>query len=106
MYHASIHVKMLLIVGLLLAIWVNSGQCTCPTWTHPNKSSSQHECLCGNSLKDAVYCDPNTLEVHLAPYYCISYSEKLNTTVVGTCPYRGHDFGQPLPSKLTVTYMW
>ena len=59
----------------------------CPTWTHPNESSSQHECICGDSLKHTVKCDPTTLDVYLSPLYCISYDEDLNNTVIGNCPY-------------------
>ena len=60
----------------------------CPAWTHPNESSSQHECICGDSLKYTVECNPSTLDVYLPPFYCMSYNESLNTTFVGKCPYR------------------
>ena len=59
----------------------------CPTWTYHKKSSSQKKCVCGNSMMDAVQCSP-TLDVHISPYYCMSYDEGLNATVVGKCPYR------------------
>ena len=42
----------------------------------------------GDLHKGAVECNPSTLEVSLSPHCCISYEEQLNTTVVGTCPYR------------------
>ena len=64
---------------------------SCPTWTHPNKTSLSHECICGDSLKGAVECDQDTLKVQLAPYYCISYDGWLNTTIIGNCPYRYYE---------------
>ena len=64
---------------------------TCPTWTHPNKTSFRHECICGDLLKGAIECDPDTLKSRLAQYYCIHYDTELNRTVVGNCPYRHYE---------------
>ena len=85
---------MSLLVLLILKLAVGEGNhhvskhLACPTWTHPNKTSLKHECICGDSLKGAVDCDPDTLRIRLAPYYCISYDKLMNTTVIGNCPYR------------------
>ena len=82
---------------VLLCIWMNieASKCVqkpnvpeCPTWTYPNKFSSQDECVCGSHLEGAVECSPTTLDVFIAPYYCMSYDQVLNTTVIGSCPYR------------------
>ena len=67
----------------------------CPTWTYPNKTSLSHECICGDFLEGAVVCDQDTLKVRLAPYYCISYNRWLNTTVIGSCPYRYYESELP-----------
>lgn len=64
----------------------------CPTWTYPNKSSSQHECVCGDIIKGAVNCNPVTLDVSISPYYCMSYDENMNTTIVANCPYRPPEY--------------
>ena len=84
---------MLLLVSLLFIIWSSDGECispeqtVCPTWTYPNLSSSQHECICGDSLEGAVDCDRETLNVRIVKYYCVFFSEKLNSTLIGSCPY-------------------
>ena len=77
----------------------------CPTWAHPNKTSLKRECVCGDSLEGAVDCDPDTLQIRLAPYYCISYDKQLNTTVIGNCPHGGENFKLPKdPSVLDSSF--
>ena len=73
----------------------------CPTWTYPNKSSLQNGCVCGSLLEDAVKCNPTTLDVFISPYYCMSYDDCLNTTVVGICPYMqiAHQYSSVLVPK-------
>ena len=68
-----------------------SASFSCPTWTYPNLSSSQHECVCGDPVGGAVSCDQNTKEVSIAPYYCMTYDSKENMMVVGYCPYRNSE---------------
>ena len=59
---------------------------TCPTWFHhPNLQSD--ECVCGSSLYKAVSCDPSTANVQVAKHFCVFFSDELNTTLFGTCPY-------------------
>ena len=95
---------MLLLVFLL--VWCSAEEYAsfCPTWTHLLKTSSSDKpiCVCGDRLKGVVDCDIGTLEVHLGPYYCISYSEELNTTIAGRCPYRSYESDIiKLPKKLS-----
>ena len=57
----------------------------CPTWHY----YSNNECVCGDWLKGAVVCNANssTVPVYLAKHFCIFFSDKLNTTIIGCCPY-------------------
>ena len=83
---------MLLLVCLALGIYFTIGECSryelslkCPTWMYPD--SQNNKCECGSALHGAVYCHSKTLTVHLRKLFCIFFSEELNTTLVGTCPY-------------------
>ena len=69
---------------------------TCPTWTYP--SPPHNECVCGATLPNIVSCDGDTLTASVSTTnICIFFSEEMQTTLVGTCPYR-HG-GKPLPKK-------
>ena len=68
---------------------------TCPTWTYP--SPPNNECVCGVTLRTSIFCDPDTLTAFLmVTNVCIFYSEELQTTLAGTCPY---GFGGKLPKN-------
>ena len=85
---------MLLLVCLQLTILFCISKCSiessevaiCPTWTYP--SPPHNECVCGSSLKDVIICNSETLTSQLiVKYFCIFFSEELQTILIGTCPY-------------------
>ena len=84
---------MLPLVSLLLTIWSNVVQCihinqtVCPLWMYPDLSSnsSSGECMCGDGLNAVVTCSSEVL--HITEYFCLFFSEELNSTVIGSCPY-------------------
>ena len=88
-----LYINLLLSVSLLLATWSSPCECTsfeqavCPTWMHPNLSSSQHECVCGADLEEIISCNRETSTTHIKEHYCIFFDEKLNSTLTGSCPY-------------------
>ena len=61
---------------------------TCPIWTH--LSPSHNECICGNSLKETIICNPETLTAQLiVRFLCVMMfsSKSVNSILLGTCPY-------------------
>ena len=64
---------------LLLATWYSVGLSDLDTSTLKLNyiPGGKSVCVCGNELNGAVDCNKDTLEVRLASYYCISYSEEL-----------------------------
>ena len=59
---------------------------TGPTGTYP--STSHNECVCANIPGSGVICDPDTLTVFVVmENICMFFSEELQTTLIGTCPY-------------------
>ena len=97
---------MLLPVCLLLAIWSSTSECigseeseplTCPTWMYPS-SANNSECVCGSSLSGSVLCNAESSTVHLAKHFCAFFSEELDTTLIGNCPY---GFGGLLPKNVS-----
>ena len=88
--------KMLLLLCIVLAIWpiyiesATSESYPCPTWQYYSNS----ECVCGDRLNGAVICIANISTVSLARHFCIIFSEKLQATLVGSCPY---SFGGAVP---------
>ena len=63
----------------------NSEVSTCPMWTYP--SPLRNECVCANT--NGIFCDPDTLTVSIiTENICMFFSEQLQTTLIGTCPYR------------------
>ena len=86
-FDLKIVTSILLIVtltGIRTGVSHSSSLSSCPTWTYLN---SRHDCVCGNSLDGIIQCNPRTLQVNIAPYYCMSYDERLNSTTAGNCPY-------------------
>ena len=61
-----------------------SGMCPHP-WTLQYKDNTTVGCKCGVSLHGVVRCDPVSFKLDVLYSYCITYSEILNTTVVGYC---------------------
>ena len=76
---------LLVVTSIRTGVSHSSIEHSCPTWTYLN---SRHDCVCGNSLADTIHCNPRTLQVNIAPFYCMSYDEWLNSTTTGNCPYR------------------
>ena len=61
---------------------------SCPIWTYPSPSGK--ECVCGDSLNNAVICNPETLTIQLiVKFFCfVLFNDNgVNTTLLGTCPY-------------------
>ena len=75
---------------------------TCPIWTYP--SPPHNECVCGDSLQDAIICNSETLTVQLTvKFFCLMLfnSSGVNTTLLGTCPYGNT---QILPKNISQIY--
>ena len=60
---------------------------SCPNWTTPVENNDTFSCECGSNVSDVVFCDDKTLDVFVVRYYCMTYNEVLNKTVVGHCLY-------------------
>jgi uncharacterized CHY-type Zn-finger protein len=67
---------------LLLIMMMAASSGACPLWFR-NKSSER--CECGDSLGGVVNCNQETGELSLLFCYCMTYSEKMDKTVVGPC---------------------
>ena len=84
---ALISSELFLLSTLLL---VNHCECIsfeqtgCPTWMHRDSTNS---CVCGDDLGGVIDCSSETLTVTIKYYYCIFFSEKSNSTLIGSCPY-------------------
>ena len=84
---------MLLLSFVLVGFLINAGftgsvpePSACPTWFHrPN--SQNNDCVCGDVLNWAIYCDEGSGSVHLVKSFCMFFSNEINTTLSGTCPY-------------------
>ena len=63
----------------------------CPPWMYPNPQQ-HNECGCATRVGGAILCDQESSAVYILDFYCIFYSEELNTTLIGTCPYNLHTF--------------
>ena len=72
------------------ASFSESSNQSCPIWTTPKVINGTIGCECGNTLNSVVVCETNNFAVHILLYYCMSYSDELNTTVVGKCLYHLH----------------
>ena len=74
---------------------------TCPMWTYP--SPPRNECVCGDSLQDAIICNSEMLTVQLTvKFFCLMIfnSNGMNTTLLGTCPYGNK---QILPKNFSIS---
>ena len=72
-----------IVSGLSHSECIKSEQTDCPTWKYYQDSSNS--CVCNNHVGGAIDCFEESPE-----YYCIFFSENLNSTLIGSCPY-----GQP-----------
>ena len=72
------------------ASFSESSNQSCPIWTTPKVINGTTGCECGNTLNSVVVCETNNFAVHILLYYCMSYSDEFNTTVVGRCLYHLH----------------
>ena len=54
--------------------------------------------VCGSRLGGVVACDQETSRVKIKRYYCSFFSEELNTTLIGSCPY---SYGGGLPMNIS-----
>ena len=73
------------------ASFSESSNQSCPIWTTPKVINGTIGCECGNTLNSVVVCETNNFAVHILLYYCMSYSDELNSTVVGKCLYHLHN---------------
>ena len=75
---------------------VSSQSQLCPPWTYHKYNSS--DCVCGDSVNGIVicnepsseptaFCGDTPLSVCLLTCYCMSYSEKFDTIILGECPF-------------------
>ena len=95
-------IRLLFICILSILVHASSEQhiATCPTWIYPNPQA-HNECVCGNSLHNMIICEQETLtSLLIVSDICIFYSEELQTTLAGTCPY---GYGENLPKNLSTT---
>ena len=81
------------------ASFSESSNQSCPIWTTPKVINGTIGCECGNTLNSVVVCETNNFAVQILLYYCMSYSDEFNTTVVGRCLYHLH-------SKQTYQYIY
>ena len=91
-----------MILGAVLLVLV-TGDEQCPwTWFyHPQKGDQ--ECVCGADLGGAVSCDNSTREVAVLAWFCMTYDNKDNTTVVGKCifPHKTLDSSRKMYVKVS-----
>ena len=59
-------------------------KCSKP-WTVPKIENGTAKCVCGSNFTGVVECAPDSCEIRLMYGYCMSYSDVLNTTVLGYC---------------------
>ena len=72
---------LVILVGAVLLVLVTGDERSPWTWIY----QEDQECVCGADLGGAVSCDNTTREVAVLPWFCMTYDNKYNTTVVGKC---------------------
>ena len=75
----------ILVSAVLLVLVTGDEQCTQTWFYHPQKGDQ--ECVCGADLGGAVSCDNTTREVAVLAWFCMTYDNNDNTTVVGKCNF-------------------
>ena len=74
------------ILFLCISICNSSEISTCPTETY--LSPPHNECVCTNMHGSGIVWDPDTLTLSvITGNICMFFSEELQTTLFGTCPY-------------------
>ena len=71
------------VCAVLLVLVTGDQQCPWTWFYHPQKGDQ--ECVCGADLGGAVSCDNTTREVAVLVWFCMTYDNKDNITVVGKC---------------------
>ena len=56
----------------------------CPPWYLPAQNGS---CACGDTLNGAIHCLSEDASLAISSWWCMTFDEALNTTVVGRCIY-------------------
>ena len=54
-------------------------------WTVQYEENATSGCECGDTVQGVVKCDPVTFNLDVLYCYCLTFSDILNTTVVGYC---------------------
>lgn len=92
---------MLISLCLFIVNSTNSPSSFCHDQTWMYLDSNTNQCVCGDSLGGSVVCDAKASNVYITEkYYCMFFSEELNTTLIGNCPYnygRSHNIFLPVP---------
>ena len=70
---------------LQTALLSNGSEMCLRPWTLQYEENATTNCKCGVSLQGIVRCDPSSFNLEVLYCYCVTYSEILNTTVVGYC---------------------
>ena len=70
---------------LQTALLSNGSEMCLRPWTLQYEENATMNCKCGVSLQGIVRCDPSSFNLEVLYCYCVTYSEILNTTVVGYC---------------------
>ena len=81
--HQPCTMKLVLLTVMAAIVMTASCSGACPLWFRHNKSTGQ--CECGDNLGGLVHCDKQTKRVSVLFCYCMTYSEKMDITVVGPC---------------------
>ena len=79
-------IQVISILFLCISICNSSEISTCPTGTY--LSPPHNECVCANIHGSGILCDQDTLTLSvITGNICMFFSEELQTTLIGTCPY-------------------
>ena len=62
---------------------------SCSPWKYEKYHNST--CVCGDSINGIVDCNNDESTVKILVSYCMSYGDKNNTLLVGSCPYLCHN---------------
>ena len=60
--------------------------------------------MCGNFLRDVIFCDHGNY-LYIRGRYCIMHMNEKNSTLIGSCPYSYHKLLQNSESELIITLM-
>ena len=76
----------LCLVLILLAVCCSYCAEPCPIWMHQDDSDPQHKCVCSSAINRIVQCYDGR-GAFIQGYYCMFFSEEMNKTLVGSCPF-------------------